>query len=277
MLPRGPIAVLALLLIAVPIAGAGSIWGGAYDGSGWSGVELFRFDAGTGNVQWQRSYAPSNFGYFIGDIAQTPNGNLYVTGYDSRFYRLDPTTGDIMNSWDLGGMYNALVAAGNSTLYFLDNTNGSSNRGYLGTISLDDSGNFAGEAYIGFADNLPDSDLEWYNGELLGTFWDSELHAIDPSDASITSTATTDIDYIAGMAWDQSTLYAASWYRGTGVYDLDPLSGSMSLQYDLGDQLNSTMTGITGMSSAIPEPSTFLLLGAGIVGAGIYVRRRKNA
>jgi len=260
-------------------AQAAQMWGAAYDAS-YSNTKLFRFDT-SGNVVWQRNYGNA-FGYFAGDIAQTPNGNLYVTGANSNLYRLNPSNGDIIDSWNVGGFYNALVADGDDTLYFLDNTNGSNNNGYLGTITLDGSGNYDSHSYDRYIANAPDADLEWYDGNLLGTFWGdggpgSDLYFFDePGDGTdIGTPVQTDLLYIAGLAWADDVLYAGSWNNNLNVYSLDPTTGNVESKFDFLDDLDG-MYGITGLDrvSAVPIPPAALLFGSALIGLAAIGRRK---
>jgi hypothetical protein len=69
----------------------------------------------------------------------------------------------------------------------------------------------------------------------------------------------------AALNWDAGTSLA------TGIYSIDTSTGMASL---LGPY-NGTLSGLT--VAAIPEPSTYVLMFAGLAAMGLVARRRRNA
>lgn len=281
------LAVLTFIFVGTG-AQAATFWGQVYGGGG--GARLFQFDTSTSTATMLGSFSQV---YYWGDLAQTSDGQLYVsyysTSWEKKFARVNQTTWTLEDlivsvgsgdSWDY--YLNSMYAAGDS-LYVLENTGGGSKRGWLGQITFDVGGN-PSLSWIGAPNDpymAPDGDLvrDPDSGNLLGTYWqtnsNSVLHELDPTDASIESSLSLDIPFVAGLAFDESNLLWAGRWDSPNLYTVNLSTGQSAFQLDLTSQLGS-FTGIQGLSESVapvPIPGAVWLLGSGLVGL-VGLRRR---
>ncbi len=294
---RGSLLAIMLFLtlaitIAVPSvkASPGTLWGvtGVWAGGtgpypGWS--EVFKVDTATGIVTMVNNN-PSNPLY--GDIAMTPNGNLYATGADDNilapngwaainfndFYRLDPATGNVITKWsnvftDAGfHRANALAAESSTSLLAIEGGGVCVGWGYptgprLLRITLDGAGDFLSVTSLGAiaasgatsCASDGDLDIDPISGKWYAGFWANagsemlELNLANPGVCTLIS--QSNIQYQGGFAFDASgNAYAGSW-ADSKLYSVNVIGGGSTVLWDLSSYIQGS---IYGLSPPAPPP-----------------------
>jgi DNA-binding beta-propeller fold protein YncE len=213
-------------------------------------------------------------------LAFGPDGNLYVvSSADDRILKYDPVTGNFLGTFatvDMGGHNGPITPAfgGDGFLYVSAFDSGSILKLNATTGALVDT--FAGPAGVGFGDLAigPDGNVyaeainlsdftgsilryEAATGDLLGTF-------VPLGSGGLLSPG--------GMAFSGGYLYVANLILDENFVDL----GSTILRYDavtgaFAGELVGPGQGLNApfFITVVPEPATFLLLGAGLIALAV--------
>ena len=209
-------------------------------------------------------------------IEFSQNGTLYAfsAGSSPTLYSINPATASstAIGSLGLGFVFEGGLAFSPNGIAYGVNGSGAVNP-ELFTIDLN-----TGTATVIGTISGGDHDingLAWRSdGKLIGIDRvTNSLLIIDPVTAvsSVLATLTPTVGGIGGMTANGSNGYFSTEF--SGLYAFDLFTGSYSL---IGNN-SSTGNYISGIAmTSVPEPSTILLLGAGLAGVGILRRRFKN-
>jgi outer membrane protein assembly factor BamB len=277
-----PALVAAGLLFAPAPAGATpTLFGVTFN----SGVpeQLVRIDPSTGGAS-----VVGTLGYDIRafDLA-TRDGRLYA--FDSihdRIVEIDPGTGAILNPIDIG----IGDRIGEGSLDFRSDGTGflSESRGHTGQLwsfDLETGTSTALTEMGGLAPSLDGLAFQPGTDTLFGLAqWCGGLYTVDPASGKTELVGATGIsgNVLAGLAFGpDGGLFAAT---GGFLYSIDPLTGQADVIGSTGLRNVSGLVFLDPLDPAspepighMPEPSTMLLLGGGLLGLGARVRRRRNS
>lgn len=274
---------LLALFLACGSAHATVLWGvtnGTNDGGFWTGGEIFTVDTATGPAVVEATYGTDQLLAF-GDIAVRRNGEVYVTYYGvdgfDKLAKVNTTTWAFDWVQDLGG-WNDQVNALNFVDDVLYGVTGGGIPADLIQFTLTGSG--ATATNLGNLGINSDGDLAVHpgTGQWYYTSWEtgstSELNTISFGPLSKTGQEILTSSGWAGLAFGPGGLYAGTYWDQnlyTLDYDTPNPTHTATLVRDLSGQLGGN---ITGLSDAIPEPSSLLLIGGGLV--ALYAIRRQR-
>ncbi len=244
------LAILFTLSISIPLTYAGpTMW-----------VDDVYGNIGTVDVSTGTTTVIGNAGVQLTDIAFDGSGNLYGITFDT-LYSINKTTAAAapIGNLGVGQDVNGLTFSSGGTLY----ASGAS--GNLYTVNTS-TGAATALFDTGFASG---GDLAFNNGVLYYTDG-THLLSIDLTAETASSIGVIGPYPVYGLATlDDGMLYAAA---NTSIYSVNTTTGAGTL--------TTTFSGLGQAWGAttlpIPEPSTFLLLVAGLAGIGFLRRRRMS-
>jgi hypothetical protein len=289
--------ILAILLTLSGVAQATILWGSSSPGWLSGDPEIFKLDTSLGqivpNSKW--SYSERNW---IMDLADGGN-YLYATmdlktnAGDVPVVKIDKSTGSILSETYISTLLNTDNSHINALeyldgkLYGVDNTTWDSTyRGYAIEMSLDSSGDVTGAsvgAYVGIA---PDGALDYRDGKFYASSWKSggnpgeswiaTINANDIGDNTKSFDKTIFTQPASGLmsAWqfEAGELISMSW-QNNGIYSINTTSGATTQLFPTINNLTSGHT-MSGLDAVVPEPSTWLLFGTGLLGL-VGIGRKK--
>lgn len=265
--------------------------------------EIFKLDTSTGKVvagsKW--SYTGNYGGSAVAPMSIADSGDyLYGAGiwYSnySAIQKLDRTTGASLGSQQFVGGWNQYSFAhlnaleyANGKLYAVDNTTvgANSHRGHVIEMTLDASGDVdtvSVGAYIGAA---PDGALEYREGNFYASSWKSggdpgvsSIMKIDAADIGDSTKSFTELSsttpasgLMDGWQFDSNgDLIAVSW-QNDGLYSINPTTGGTTT---VASSINGVSSGydMSGLDAVVPEPTTWLLFGTGLLGLVGFGRKK---
>jgi len=231
-----------------------------------------------------------------GALEYGPDGNLYCftasTVGTSALYRLDQNTAAATLIGSLG--FPAVIEGGlafssSGTAYGVHINSASSGLSQLFTLDLNTG---AATVVADIGSSYHDiNGLAWRSdGMLVGLADDNPgaLVTIDPITGAIATiiNPTFSVGAVGGMTTDFSTGIS---YFGTGsgtgndgnagtssLYSFDLYTGGSSLIGSFSGLIDQGqgLSGLAASTSAVPEPGTLMLLGSGLLGLGIFRRRK---
>jgi hypothetical protein len=248
---------LALLLsVAVSAATAGPIMF-VHDSAG----NLGKVDVATGSTT-----VVGNMGYQMTDIAFDPSGNLYGITF-GQLFTINATTAASAFVGNLGlNGANALVFAGDGTLYAASNNTTS-----LYTVNTG-TGAASSLQSIGYASG---GDLAFNAGNFYLATNGNQLVKINLGGAS-QLIGSFGVANVYGLATgDDGKLYGVA---GTTVYSINTATGAATNGVSYADQGLGTAYGQSfytesGAPDPVPEPGTLLLVGGGLAA---LIRKRRS-
>jgi WD40 repeat protein len=209
-----------------------------------------------------------------GTIEFSPNGTLYSfsVGSNSTLYTINPTTAaaTLIGPLDLNFAYEGGLAFSPSGIAYGVNGDNANNP-QLFTLNLS-----TGEATVVGTISGASRDingLAWRSdGKLIGiSDFDNSLVVIDPTTLGISTLATLNVSAgtVGGMTAIGSSGYFSTGGSGSNqLYSFDLFTGSYNLIGSFPSNIG-TGIGISGLAetpSGVPEPSTMLFLGSGLLG-----------
>ncbi len=263
---------------------ADDLYGGVGRGSGVNAGGLLRIsDVNGSGVLIGNPVGPLGLnGISFNGAGQLFGSTIAGGGSTSTLVQIDPGTGGLINT--VGSITDAgnpisigdlAFQPGTGVLFGVrSNTDGAGSGGFLYTINtatgvatfVGDTGGGAGGG-IAFA---PDGTL--YQTGYNSSFDFTSLNVINSADASRVSTVAVNT-YFDGLAVRaDGTLFASGGGPIEDIFVIDPITGGV------------TSIGLTGAGAAsdlaflaaVPEPSTFVLIGLGVAGAWGYRWRRQR-
>lgn len=270
-----------VLFTTIGTVEAATIWG---NNAGTLGVS--KFDAATGVQQF--NFYPGGNGRGIVQVGNV----LYLTqAASNNVFKRDATTGaDLGVAFSIAGSFGLQAIAYDGTNFWVGDYSGT-NAAYLysPTGTLLNTVNLANAA--GYYDGL-----EYFDGKLIANRFDGGLlgpqhydiySATDGSLLTPNFIDTTGHGNGTGIAFDGTNFYVSDirnsqlsiWDGTTGSflsnliltgtnYYIEDLSVDYAQREDTG--------GGNGGNNPVPEPSTFILLGAGLAALGFFRRKNRN-
>lgn len=223
-------------------------------------------------------------GVVLTDIAFDASGHLFGIGPLSsgpfNLYSLNTTTGTAsivgalnppVSAVPCGSATcppNALVFSGSGTLYTATNS--------LYTINpVTAADTLVGPLGGGFVSG---GDLAFANGKMFLATSNNSLVTVNPTTGAATLVGPMGVASMFGLASpDNATLYGVA---GTSVYILDQTTGNATLLVNYGGHGLGQAFGeafFTEATSTVPEPSSFILVGAGLLAWRMRRRIRRSA
>ena len=235
-----------------------------HDSSG----NLATVDVQTGTVS-----VIGNMGAVFTDIAFDTSGDLYGITFTG-LYSINPTTAvaTFIGPTGLSGG-NALVFDSNDTLYAASNNT-------LGIYTLN-TGTGA-STLLGNTGFASGGDLAIHSGKLFLASSTNQLVELNLADLPESqSVGPFGVGNVFGLATgDDGFLYGVA---GTNIYTVNPLTGAATLAINYGGQglgqafgQSFTTEAVQGEIPPIPEPSTYVMMGLGLLGFGLMIRRRRG-
>ena len=230
-------------------AGGTTYYGMRSDNARDSTSQLYKFDISGDDVTWEA--VGGEIAYNNIDALQYADGMLYATDNKKDKLLALNTNGEVQGSVDVGALGLKKVeglAYNNGTLYASDTNND-------GQKPTDD------KAY---------------------TDHSSALFTIDISNINISQGSITGIDVQnvgqIGFGQVEALLFADGALYGTSDMHNVFFQIDLNATGDLGTYLNdwgSDIEGVAIAETAVPEPSTIILLGFGLLGLAAFKRKRK--
>jgi PEP-CTERM motif len=203
----------------------------------------------------------------------TRSGKLYTYDqFSDEILELDPSTADTINSIDIG-----VAAVGEGGLAFRSDGIGFMSQSGQDTLWSFDITVPSSTQITSLGGLDPSMDgLDFSPSDVLyGIAQTSNiLYTIDQTTGATTfigDPGISDLDFLAGLAFRSDGVLFAE--LNDSLYTINPSNGQATLIGLIGFD---NLSGLSFVQSPIPEPSTFLLLGAGLAGVGLLRRRFKK-
>jgi len=229
---------------------------------------LGKVDVATGNVD-----LIGDMGHVMTDIAFDSSGNLFGITFNS-LYSIDTytATSTLIGNHTLGGAKNSLVFGSDNTLYAANSSLYSLNIGSGASTLIGGGGGYSSSGDLAFIGD----DLFLSSTDGTGN---DRLFLLDETTGIGTDVGSIGFSAVYGLSTDNNIdLYGVT---GTSILDINTATGLGSSLVSYGGNgleaaYGSAFYGESG--ATVPEPTSFLLMGIGLVGLGASrIRKNRNS